>query len=384
MVSNLKRALAALAIAVLALWVGAPRQFEALLRATASYPGAVKAFTTKNLGDVVQAAHINDVQDEITAIEQALLTVGFAHDVFPSTDATRSNGTSTLQWLDGFFSRKVRSGLFNYRDATTLTIAAGVVTNTRSYHAIDTEGAAASDDLDTITAGTGVEAGALLTLRAANVARVVTLKDGSGNLLLNGDYAMSATDRTITLLYDGTNWRELSRSVNTLTSLAVGYAATLANVLNTAAETTVLTFDVPASDWADGDMITVDLVSLEKNNKGSGGTALVKINAGAGAQVTIVAAATFNNSATEYRNRRLIRLFRQGADVYVHAGDDAGRADWSLAQDNTIVNLKGPSTPTNFTSTFTVSLKVTLSAADATFYIKPQSARIWRQKAVAS
>lgn len=44
----------------------------------ASYPIATKAFTTKLTGDTVQAAHVDDLQDEVTAIENALLT-GLAH-----------------------------------------------------------------------------------------------------------------------------------------------------------------------------------------------------------------------------------------------------------------------------------------------------------------
>jgi hypothetical protein len=39
----------------------------------ASYPTAVKTFTTKNTGDAIQAAHINDLQDEVSAIEGGLL-----------------------------------------------------------------------------------------------------------------------------------------------------------------------------------------------------------------------------------------------------------------------------------------------------------------------
>lgn len=35
----------------------------------ASFPDSVKTFTTKNTGDVIQAAHVNDLQDEVTAIE---------------------------------------------------------------------------------------------------------------------------------------------------------------------------------------------------------------------------------------------------------------------------------------------------------------------------
>jgi hypothetical protein len=45
----------------------------------ASYPTAAKSFTTKSAGDTIQPAHINDIQDEVTAVETALVTGGLAH-----------------------------------------------------------------------------------------------------------------------------------------------------------------------------------------------------------------------------------------------------------------------------------------------------------------
>lgn len=66
----------------------------------ASYPTSVKAFTTKNTGDVIQAAHVNDLQDEVTAIETGI-TAGTAH--LASSNSTVANlnvlGKSTL--VDG-------------------------------------------------------------------------------------------------------------------------------------------------------------------------------------------------------------------------------------------------------------------------------------------
>lgn len=38
----------------------------------ASYPGAVKVFTSRNAGDVLQPSHINDLQDEVAAIEAGI------------------------------------------------------------------------------------------------------------------------------------------------------------------------------------------------------------------------------------------------------------------------------------------------------------------------
>lgn len=65
--------------------------------AAASYPTSVKVFTTKAQNETIQPAHMNDVQDEITAIEQGLLN-GFAHTLKPSTDGGQALGTSALRW----------------------------------------------------------------------------------------------------------------------------------------------------------------------------------------------------------------------------------------------------------------------------------------------
>lgn len=40
---------------------------------SASYPTGVKTFVTRNAGDVIQPGHINDIQDEVNALEAGLL-----------------------------------------------------------------------------------------------------------------------------------------------------------------------------------------------------------------------------------------------------------------------------------------------------------------------
>ena len=173
------------------------------------YPSSIQTFTAKSAGQTIQPAHVNDLQTETTAVETGLLT-GLAHDLVPdSTANARGLGSSSKQWGLAYVKAVMLA------DATELTIASGAITVTQGYHAVDTEGNAAADDLDSITAGSGITAGAKVVFRAEDVSRVVTLKDGTGNLLLNGDCALSATDRTITLIYDGTNWREIARSVHT-------------------------------------------------------------------------------------------------------------------------------------------------------------------------
>lgn len=95
--------------------------------------------------------------------------------------------------------------------STELTIATGAVTATKSYHTIDTEGDAASDDLDTISGG---RAGQILVVQANNSARTVVLKDGTGNLKLSGDISLDNAEDTATLVSDGTNWYLLASSNN--------------------------------------------------------------------------------------------------------------------------------------------------------------------------
>jgi hypothetical protein len=97
-----------------------------------------------------------------------------------------------------------------FTDSTELTIATGAVSVTANYYRIDTEGDAASDDLDTITAGTGVADGHILLIRAENTARTVVVKHNTGNILCaNGvDHSLDDSHDAVLMFYDGnlTKW----------------------------------------------------------------------------------------------------------------------------------------------------------------------------------
>jgi len=93
-----------------------------------------------------------------------------------------------------------------------LTVSTGSVTATHSYHTVDTESDASTDDLDTISGG--VVAGQIIVIKAENTARSVVAKDGTGNLKLAGDFTMDNTEDTLMLVYDGSNWLEVTRSNN--------------------------------------------------------------------------------------------------------------------------------------------------------------------------
>ena len=107
---------------------------------------------------------------------------------------------------------------------TTLTIAGGVVTVTQTQHLIDTEGAAASDDLDTVTGG---EAYPVLILRPASGARTVTLKHGTGNLSCELQQNVSLADVTdvAMLVWNGTGYTVTAYSTIAPTG-GLGYLGT--------------------------------------------------------------------------------------------------------------------------------------------------------------
>ncbi len=123
------------------------------------------------------------------------------------TGASVLNAQETL-YVTG--SGKVE-GLFGMGDYTLLTIASGVITATSSLHYIETESAGATDDLDTINGG---EEGNLLIIAPGSSARTVVAKDGTGNLVLAGDFTMDDATDMLLLIKIGANWRELSRSAN--------------------------------------------------------------------------------------------------------------------------------------------------------------------------
>lgn len=97
-----------------------------------------------------------------------------------------------------------------------LTIAAGVVTPTRSNHSIDTQSDAASDDLDTMNVGSTAD-GAIIIVTPENASRVVTLKNangGSGQMLLAAERDVAMNDANFHYLFvrDGTGWYEIKNS----------------------------------------------------------------------------------------------------------------------------------------------------------------------------
>jgi hypothetical protein len=105
----------------------------------------------------------------------------------------------------------VSGGVTSLGSFTNLDISSGAITITSSTHKVDTEGGAATDDLDTINGGTD---GSILVIQSNNNDRDVSAKDGTGNLQLAGNYDLNHSSRKLTLIKSGSVWYELSRSSN--------------------------------------------------------------------------------------------------------------------------------------------------------------------------
>lgn len=110
-------------------------------------------------------------------------------------------------------SRFTQNGWLSLGAGATVTIASGAITATRSSMIVDTEGGAASDDLDTINGGTD---GDILEIVSANSARDVTVKHATGNIRLNGaaDKALTSVSDAIWLKRRGGIWCQIAFSDN--------------------------------------------------------------------------------------------------------------------------------------------------------------------------
>jgi hypothetical protein len=204
----------------------------------ASFPGAIKSFVdrTDAVHDVM-AADVNDAYAEITAVETELGVdpAGTAADLV----------TRLARSLSG-------SGNLDFATATTLTITGGAVTPTQNWHLVDTQSAAATDDLDTITA-TNATDGFMLFLRQVHDDRDVTIKHDSGNIKCPGGVDVVLTDSTqvVVLVYDGTNSKWLVVSAlanlmytnkgNVITAKQVYQAGLRYNLTSITANTTLTT-----------------------------------------------------------------------------------------------------------------------------------------------
>lgn len=147
--------------------------------------------------------------------------------------------------------------------ATELTIAAGVVTATQTYHQIDTQGDAVSDDLDTIN---GLADGQFYVFEIVNVGRKVTFKHGTGNIKnpSGRDILLDVTNDKIFGFSDGTSFFVLDMALasagngglaNALGSLVNGQGAALVGVQDAGAYLVATTVEAALAEVAPADRV---------------------------------------------------------------------------------------------------------------------------------
>lgn len=110
-------------------------------------------------------------------------------------------------------ARAIKTPNLGLATASLLAIAAGVLTITGSHHAVDVEdGAASSDDLDTITGG---EEGQVLVLRPYSDARSIVVKHATGNIECDGqrDITLAEDDDVVVLIKAASKWTVIARKL---------------------------------------------------------------------------------------------------------------------------------------------------------------------------
>jgi hypothetical protein len=95
---------------------------------------------------------------------------------------------------------------------TTLTLATDACTPVLNAHKVDTEAAAATDNLSTLTVTGSIRNGHLLLLMAANAGRLVTVKSGIGNVTLRGGDCVLDNGRILLLMLVSGVWFEVARA----------------------------------------------------------------------------------------------------------------------------------------------------------------------------
>lgn len=177
------------------------------------------------------------------------------------------NWNQHLPALGGLYD--ILAELLGSQAPEAVTIVAGVITPARGSVLVDTEAAAASDDLATIVT-TNLPEGRLLLLRPAANGRTVVVKHqagGAGQIKLVGsaDLSLDSIDKWVLLERTGADWRELVRvasaqgflplvggsmtgAINEAKGAAVGSAtttniwATDGNILHITGSTTIGSF----------------------------------------------------------------------------------------------------------------------------------------------
>lgn len=189
----------------------------------ASYPTSVKTYAAKNTGDTVQAAHMTDVELEITAIESGLLT-GTAP--LNSSNSTMAN----LSVTGGATFAAVTLG------ATTLAslVVTGVLQSSATTHvSLVVSG---GTTLGTLQAGASthtslvVSGGTTLGTMQAGASTAASLVISGGSTFET--VQAGASTATSLVISGGSTFGTVQAGASTVSALSVGGGSTFAGRLN--------------------------------------------------------------------------------------------------------------------------------------------------------
>nr|WP_313709005.1 right-handed parallel beta-helix repeat-containing protein [Brucella intermedia] len=119
------------------------------------------------------------------------------------TPLSMTGNSGIVSFSDNCFTASIGTS------ARLATIASGAIRASLDWMLVDTQASASSDDLDNILGGAD---GDIVTLRPNSTARVVTVKNATGNIICASDFALNSSRTSITLRRIGANWYEISRT----------------------------------------------------------------------------------------------------------------------------------------------------------------------------
>jgi|GEM_PF-5985779 len=161
-------------------------------------------------GPVIDAGTVDGIHAAVSATANMLLALN-------SSSRLPADITGDADTIDGSHSSDFqRAGAFvvAHGQVRTLSLDAITIVPGLYFYTVDTEAAAAADDLKSISGGA---AGDVIILRSVSPSRVVSIKTG-GNIDVAFTIAMDAVTE-IALHYDGTYWRLVGAAPASTTSI---------------------------------------------------------------------------------------------------------------------------------------------------------------------
>jgi len=169
----------------------------------ASYPSGVKSFTTKNAGDPIQPSHVNDLQDEVAAIEAGLLNGTGPFSAGATTLASANvTGGSTLGSLSVTGGSTLAAVTAGASTLGSLSVAGGSTLGTVSAGAstLGSLNVAGGSTLGTVNAGASTLASLSVTGDSTLAAVKATTLDVSGLSTFTGTVTVAGTLNALTIV----------------------------------------------------------------------------------------------------------------------------------------------------------------------------------------